>query len=166
VNFYDFLNSLNNHFGIRKKRKKNQNLHQPAHLGPNPQTLALQPHAPRLAKASSRRLPLSSLPLSSLLSLSHSLSPLTALSRPAAPSSPSRHPRALPCLPAAPRAPRALHAARRQAPSRPCTQAATPRRRVPARSRAPEVAESKRRPPASPTTAQSSLTRASVRRLR
>jgi hypothetical protein len=64
--------------------------------------------------------------LSPLFSLSHSLSPLTALSRPAAPSSPSRHPRALPCLPAAPRASRALHAVRMQAPSRPCTQAATP----------------------------------------
>jgi hypothetical protein len=67
VNFYDFLSSLNNHFGIKKTYTT-----QPTHLRAHcPQTLVMR--APGwFSSHSRRRLP--HFPLSSLFSLSHTLS--------------------------------------------------------------------------------------------
>jgi hypothetical protein len=77
VNFYDFLNSLNNHFGIKKTYTT-----QPPHLGAqNPQTLTLLcTHAPWL-QSSQQPPPPSLYPLSSLLSLPLTLSSHRSLSR-------------------------------------------------------------------------------------
>jgi hypothetical protein len=141
VNFYDFLSSLNNHFGIKK------NLYYPAGplkgpLPPNPS------HARAWLVFQPQPSPPPSLPsLFSLLSLPHSLSPsplLSSLSTLSRARSPARSPRRL-----AP--PRAAAQALTQPRAMPRAEHATQgRRRVPCAFAMPSPALPRDEPPSEP----------------
>jgi hypothetical protein len=131
VNFYYFLNSLNNHFVIRKKRKKTKTYTSRPTWGPRPQTLApyaLRARAPGIFPAAAAHCGSSVFSLSPLISLISLLSltrapsraPQTAASRPLAralqPAGPTARrepafPRRAPCV--------SVRPAKQHPPSRP-----------------------------------------------